>query len=839
MQILGDCEQDRHSKRFSAFLAGEKKPLLVYLRDQTLIALNPSILRFLNPLWHLACSRLKRFITRHADQFAPPLISELRDACELELEIRDSRRHLASISQAADHHVEVNKLNLQSLVQLAETLTAQLQAIERFSVATAGCPGREFLMHRLQEGGIEAVEKYRDALNHSILVENHTRHSLTSLAAMESWWDQATVDEVARSMHRRQDIRELLGSFAADAERAEEFLLFRRRLEDATPQTAEVLQKLEAVRPLIERLDARAVDDAVRVIVAREARLVWRQMAEEASPVLVSRENDTAARVDALSNLDREMKECNRRLLSQPFARNEVGPAEQWADITRYTGRRARRLREFMDQGTERGLLKLFPVWMMNPSVAAQLLPLKRGMFDVVVFDESSQLPIEFALHVLARAKRVVVAGDERQMPPAGFFQKQGEPEDEDPELETPEAAASDSELEALERRENRRDITQCDSLLKLAKLALPRHKLQIHYRSRFRELIEFSNAAFYRNDLHIPVRHPESLVKTRRPIELVQVDGCYKNRQNETEAKAVVQRLAEIWRDTEHRPSVGVITFNAVQADLINSVIEEQSECDVEFREALASESSRVEHGEDMAFFVMSVENCQGVERDIILFSTTFGRNEQGAFRRGFGVLGENAKSRGKRRLNVAVTRARQKNVFFNSMPIREISDFLIGQHSPNTARDHLQGYLEYARRVSCGEIDSAKKLLRQISQTGAGQAARATAPDGFGRVVESFLREIGYTPVSERDGTVFSVDYALEHPDTGQFFLGIECDAPGHPLLIKPRYREIWRPAVLQMGIPRIHRVSSVNWYKDREREQTLLRNAIDQARAKENEK
>ncbi len=839
LQTLCQCEGDRVSDRFSNYLAREKKALLVYLRDQALIALNPSILRFINPQWYLTRSRLKRFITRHTDQFAPPLISELRDACELELEIRDCRRQLASISQAANHHVEVNRLNVQSLVALTQTLTAQLQAIERFSAVTAGCPGREFLMHRLHEGGIAPVRQYRDALNHSIQVQKQTQHVLTRLASMETWWDEATMDEVARSIHQRENIREPLASFASDAEHAEEFLLFRRRLEDATPQTAEVLQQLESVRTHIERLDRNAVDDAVRAIVAREARLAWRQMAEEASPVLVSRENDTAARVDTLSNLDRDMKECNRRLLSRSVVRNEIGTAAQWADITRYTGRRARRLREFMDQGTERGLLKLFPVWMMNPSVAAQLLPLKRGMFDVVVFDESSQLPIEFALHVLARAKRVVVAGDEKQMPPSGFFQKQQESEDDDLESEMREAGASDSELEALERRANRRDITQCDSLLKLAKLALPRHKLQIHYRSRFRELIEFSNAAFYLNDLHIPVRHPESLVRTRRPIEVVQVDGCYRNRQNESEAKAIVERLAEIWRAAEYRPSVGVITFNTVQSDLINSVVEERAECDVEFRKALARESARVEHGEDMAFFVMSVENCQGVERDVILFSTTFGRNEQGSFRRGFGVLGENAKSRGKRRLNVAVTRARQKNVFFNSMPIREISDFLIGQHSPNTARDHLQAYLDYARRISGGELESAKRLLRQISQTGTSQAARAVQPDGFGRIVETFLREMGYTPVSQRDGSVFSVDYALEHPDTGQFFLGIECDAPGHPLLIKPRYREIWRPSVLQMGIPRIHRVSSVNWYTDREREQTLLRKAIDQACAKENER
>src|SRR5262249_29862436 len=148
-------------------------------------------------------------------------------------------------------------------------------------------------------------------------------------------------------------------------------------------------------------------------------------------------------------------------------------------------------------------------------------------------------------------------------------------------------------------------------------------------------------------------------------------------------------------------------------QTDEIEDAIEEYAESDRAFRDALMRERERTEGGEDMGFFVKNVENVQGDERDVVVFSTTFGRNGQGVFRRNFGVLGQ---AGGERRLNVAVTRARQKVVLVTSMPVEEISDMLTTHKRPAVPRDYLQAYLEYARMVSDGSADSGRALLGRL---------------------------------------------------------------------------------------------------------------------------
>ncbi|MGU2531076.1 DEAD/DEAH box helicase, partial [Pseudomonas aeruginosa] len=352
-------------------------------------------------------------------------------------------------------------------------------------------------------------------------------------------------------------------------------------------------------------------------------------------------------------------------------------------------------LREFIELGAELGLMSLRPVWLMNPDLASRVLPLKAGLFDTVIYDEASQMPVEFALPTLYRGRVTVVSGDEKQMPPTAFFSSRVE--SDEAELfdgEAPDEDADEEQREAYEDTWNRREIKDCPDLLQLARNALPSTTLQIHYRSAYRELIGFSNASFYGNRLSVPVRHPQANILRIKPLELIQVNGLYQNQSNEREAERVVDYLAELWRQPyAARPSVGVVTFNRKQADLIEERLELRAEQDEAFRAAYSEERERSEDGEDMGVFVKNVENVQGDERDVIVFSSTFGRNGQGSFRRNFGVLGQTG---GERRLNVAVTRARRKVVMITSMPIGDISDMLGTQRSPSSPRDYLQGYLE-----------------------------------------------------------------------------------------------------------------------------------------------
>ena len=356
---------------------------------------------------------------------------------------------------------------------------------------------------------------------------------------------------------------------------------------------------------------------------------------------------------------------------------------------------------------------------------------------------------------------------------------------------------------------------------------------LQIHYRSKYRELIGFSNAAFYGGALSVPARHPQAEVERARPIEVVRVDGVYTSQTNPDEAGQVVQLLEEYWtRPPEARPTIGVVTFNRKQADLIEDVVERRAAEDETFATALRRERDRIQGGEDMGFFVKNVENVQGDERDVIIFSTTFGRDPKGTFRRNFGVLGT---AGGERRLNVAVTRAREKVVLATSMPIRDVSDWLSSGRPPTTPRDYLQAYLHHAERVHACDLEA---IRRPMVRLGPGQKPRRGGAgqgdyDGLANSVAAYMAGLDYDPVPAQDtGDAFGLDFAVVDARTGLFGIGIECDAPAHPLLGRARAREIWRRRVLARAIPAVHRVSSRDWFHRPQEERARLREALQRA-------
>jgi hypothetical protein len=439
-------------------------------------------------------------------------------------------------------------------------------------------------------------------------------------------------------------------------------------------------------------------------------------------------------------------------------------------------------------------------------------------------------MPVEYSLPALFRSKIVVVSGDEKQMPPTSFFASKVENDEAAIfDGEEPEDAASEEERDVFTENWNRREIKDCPDLLQLARSVLRSRTLQVHYRSEYRELISFSNASFYGNRLSVPVRHPDDIIRKIRPIEIIRSDGVYKNQTNPKEAADVVDYLSNLWEGASP-PSAGVVTFNRKQADTIEDALEERAEDNASFRDALMRERERAEGGEDMGFFVKNVENVQGDERDVIIFSTTFGRNEHGVFRKSFGALGH---AGGERRLNVAVTRARKKVVMITSMPISEISDLLTTRRGPRVPRDYLQGYLEYARTVSEGAGDSGRTLLdRMVTDKGAEHDLGNHEDDGFTKSVEDFIEAQGWTPAKARDGGAFSLDFAITDPRTGLYAIGVECDAPRHRLLEKARAREVWRPNVLSKAVPHIHRVSSYAWTHSGDVERQRLKEAVENA-------
>jgi len=434
----------------------------------------------------------------------------------------------------------------------------------------------------------------------------------------------------------------------------------------------------------------------------------------------------------------------------------------------------------------------------------------------------------------LFRARRAVVSGDEKQLPPTNFFSARFNSDEEEPEGDWLESDDQDADTGRNSQRieaANRREVKDCRDLLALAQGVLPVSTLEIHYRSKFRHLVEFSNAAFYSGRLSVPALHPEKEIRQARPIEVIRADTPYQDQCNQGEADRIVTLLKDLWFKPalSDRPTVGIVTFNLKQADLILEKIEAEAENNESFRNAYEQEIQREQDGEDMRFFVKNLENVQGDERDWIIFSTTFGRDPQGVFRRNFGVLGQQG---GERRLNVAITRAREKVVLVTSMPVSEVASFLAagGRRRAHLSRDYLQAYLDYAQKLHAGNLSAAEALLGALVGNGThNEPVAKSSQRRFRTEVAEYLRGQGYDPVPRDDYDAFALDLALVNPRTGLFGLGIECDSPQHVLLARARAREMWRPRVLQRSVLHVHRVWSRAWYHHREAEQRRLLDAV----------
>lgn len=767
--------------------------------------------------------RLRKFLKAH--QLDPKL--ELGETMRAEKALRPSRRVLDEVRQALlEPQLVLEPLAIADLATLAKILRDQLRAAleQADRLDQHPLPAQAFDM--AAQGQAEALSAFLD--QHEQAYSRHEARglSLAALAQLEPWFEEDWRSARAAVIETDGVNTPAVVAISNAAPSLAAYQRFRPRAALLSSEALAAFAALRGVSAALAKLPEAELDVEVRRTIERESRLAWKARLEAKHPALLLETTELQTKATALAHTDQLMRRLNRNLLIEDIDRGRLASSKAWQDVTRLSGPRTKRLREFVDQSADLGLMALRPIWLMNPDVASRVLPLKKSLFDTVIYDEASQMPIEYALPSLYRSGQMIVSGDEKQMPPTNFFASKVE--NDEAEVFEGDDDADEAEREEAIETWNRREIKDCPDLLQLAKTVLPSTTLQIHYRSAYRELIQFSNAAFYQDRLSVPARHPDAEIRRVRPIAMVRAEGVYEKQTNPTEAHKVADILAKAWkRPTEKRQSIGVVTFNRKQADLIEEVLEARAESDPAFRAALAQERDRFEDGEDTGFFVKNVENVQGDERDVIIFSTTFGRNAQGAFRRSFGVVGQ---AGGERRLNVAVTRARETVVLVTSMPIAEISDFLSTRRQAAAPRDYLQAYFEYARAMSAGELDNARTLLtRLVADQPEGRGWSADHQDGFQAAVASYVASLGWNAHPVADTGAFGLDLAIENPETGLYGIGIECDAPRHALLSSARAREMWRPKVLARSVGKVHRVSSQGWLQSPEAEKAKLRDAI----------
>ena len=492
--------------------------------------------------------------------------------------------------------------------------------------------------------------------------------------------------------------------------------------------------------------------------------------------------------------LDRDSIKLNRqRLASQLHQKlpHLLGGASRESEIGILQGQFNRKrghmpIRKLLS--TAGGLIqRIKPCFMMSPLSVAQFCDPEMIQFDVVVFDEASQIRPEDALGALLRGGQAVVIGDTRQLPPTSFFEHLVDTTDDETE---------DDFITS---------IADVESILHQCRQSFPTKQLKWHYRSRHESLIAVSNQEFYENNLLIfPSPFEEVAHLGLKFVHLP--DAVYdrgRSSTNRKEAQAVVHAVFEHYC---HYPdkSLGIGTFNMKQQQAILDEVEVQLHQHPEMEPFFLS--TRDEH-----FFVKNLETIQGDERDVIFLSIGYGKDTSGKLHRNFGPLNHDG---GQRRLNVLTTRARERCVVFSNF---RASDLQLNPNAPVGAKA-LKVFLDYAENRNL--------------QTDMPIGDDTDSP--FEDAVREFLTSYGYTVNTQVGCAGYRIDLAVVNPAVpGRYLLGIECDGARYHSSPVARDRDRLRQQVLEGLGWTLHRVWSTDWYRNRAETGQRLLEAIKRAK------
>lgn len=480
------------------------------------------------------------------------------------------------------------------------------------------------------------------------------------------------------------------------------------------------------------------------------------------------------------------------RLAGRVPAATEVAlPTSEVGILKREIGKKRRQLAvRRLFQAIPNLLPRLKPCLLMSPMSVAQYLDPSYPPFDLVVFDEASQIPVWDAIGALARGKQAVIVGDPRQLPPTTFFQR-ADGLDEEP-----------SETEAVEDLESILD--ECIGA------GLRTQRLSWHYRSRHESLIAFSNFHYYKNRLlTFPSPLREGMGVSFRHVP----DGLYdrgKSATNRAEAEAVVAEILSRLRDSaRQRWSMGVVTFSQAQQTLIEDLLENERRKDPEVDAFFAEDVPE-------PVFVKNLENVQGDERDVILFSICYGPDALGRVSMNFGPLNQDG---GERRLNVAITRARREVIVFSTLRAEQID---LARTRARGVHD-LKNFLEYAERGPAA-LGEARSLDPE-----------ADADSPFELAVRDALVAKGWQVHQQVGCARYRIDLAVVDPESpGRYLLGIECDGAMYHRAKTARDRDKLRESVLRDLGWRLHRIWSTDWWTNPERELQKLEAALARSRS-----
>jgi very-short-patch-repair endonuclease len=473
---------------------------------------------------------------------------------------------------------------------------------------------------------------------------------------------------------------------------------------------------------------------------------------------------------------------------------DSVAVNSEWGTLRHELTKKKRHLplRELLAR-IPRVVTTLTPCLLMSPLSIAQYLAVSSATFDLVVFDEASQITVWDAIGAIARAKQVVMVGDPKQLPPTNFFNRADDEEGSSEEVPDDQESILDECIGA----------------------SLPSVQLSWHYRSRHESLIAFSNRRYYEGRL---VTFP-SPVTDDRAVSFHYVKGVYEKggaRTNPGEARAVVQDIVKRLRSVDFSRtgySIGVVTFNGEQQKLIEDLLDQERRNDPALESYFGQD--RLE-----PVFVKNLESVQGDERDIMYFSVTYGPDLTGKVSMNFGPMNRDG---GERRLNVAITRARRELRVFSTLHPEQIDL----SRTQSTGVSELKHFLEFAER---GPRAFSELVTRS---TGACESP-------FEQYVAAALEARGWTVHTQVGASDFRIDLGVVHPDApGIYIAGIECDGATYHRSATARDRDKLREQVLRDLGWTILRIWSTDWWIDQDttlnRLDAQLRVHLEESRAR----
>ncbi|MGY8665415.1 DUF3320 domain-containing protein [Bradyrhizobium sp. UFLA05-109] len=544
----------------------------------------------------------------------------------------------------------------------------------------------------------------------------------------------------------------------------------------ATWRSAAQTARTAGLSPLVDAVEIGTVDGSVLTSIFDYAYARWvaetivNEDATLSSFLAVKHE----ATIEAFVAADRKVAELARDIVKARIGtaiptQTNFGKDPEWGTLAREISKKARQmpLRQLFGR-IPSVLTQLAPCVMMSPLSIAQYLPAEAKPFDVVIFDEASQIPVWDAIGAIARGSQVVIVGDPEQLPPTNVGQRGLDDDDDDGSIVQSQQSILDECL-----------ASNVSSM-----------RLSWHYRSRHESLIAFSNAKYYRGEL---TTFPSPVTRDTA-VRYVHVDGGVYERGgakvNRKEAEAVVAEVVRRMRTSTH--SIGVVTFNGEQQRLIENLLDQARRADPSLEPHFDRNQTRE------PILVKNIENVQGDERDVIIFSVAVGPDKTGRVTAQISSLNSEG---GHRRLNVAVTRARRELLVFATLRPEQI----------DMGRTSAKGVVDF-------------KHFLEFAANGARAIAEAFAPTGrdtespFEDAVMRALQEKGWEVHPQVGVSFFRIDLGIVHPDSpGRYLAGVECDGAAYHRSATARDRDHLREMVLTDLGWRIRRIWSTEWWMD----------------------